>query len=202
MSMSMSASAPALATAGAMSTGARTFAMSKADIRAKHPPIHGSPDPSSVDGKRRGWLSRNKTCGTVVGESCGAASAMLLNLNNSLKDLETSIEQDTKSLREMDKNLNMMNMQAARLKRKMDEEEAFIQAMSAGGELGKCMKDFEDFMGNVRNSYGESRQRHKNNIDILKKEFGYHPAYKRGIDKSEFTGSYLALHPNPDKMHP
>lgn len=145
-------------------------------------------------------MSRHKTCGMVTGENCSQASMLLLNLDKAMKDMEAQLELDNKSLREMDKNLAHMKLEADRLKRQINTEEQFIEAMGAQGDLGKAMREFEGFMGDVKRTYGEVRGKHKGNIDILKKEFNYHPAYKRGQDPNEFTGVYHTMHPHPDKM--
>eukprot|EP00929_Paragymnodinium_shiwhaense_P055477 TRINITY_DN27790_c0_g1_i5.p2 TRINITY_DN27790_c0_g1~~TRINITY_DN27790_c0_g1_i5.p2 ORF type:complete len:104 (-),score=24.55 TRINITY_DN27790_c0_g1_i5:122-433(-) len=103
MTMAMSASAPSLAGVGGMTAGTRTFALSKADIKAKHPPIQPMPDPSSIDGKRRGFLTRHKTCGDVVRENCGQAVMIFDNLEQRMKAVDAQLELDAKSLREVDK---------------------------------------------------------------------------------------------------
>eukprot|EP00929_Paragymnodinium_shiwhaense_P055475 TRINITY_DN27790_c0_g1_i3.p1 TRINITY_DN27790_c0_g1~~TRINITY_DN27790_c0_g1_i3.p1 ORF type:complete len:204 (-),score=47.53 TRINITY_DN27790_c0_g1_i3:552-1163(-) len=199
MTMAMSASAPSLAGVGGMTAGTRTFALSKADIKAKHPPIQPMPDPSSIDGKRRGFLTRHKTCGDVVRENCGQAVMIFDNLEQRMKAVDAQLELDAKSLREVDDNLSKMKAEADMLKRKIEVEEAWLESMRSG-DLGKCMRDFEAFAGGVKREYRDLKQTHNKAIELLKKEFGYHPAYKRGQRKDEFTGAYYSMHPHPDKI--
>jgi len=125
---------------------------------------------------------------------------LLLNLDKAVKDMETQIMMDKKALTEMDRNLDAMRSEADRLKRKIEEETMFVEAMSPDKSLGSAMKKFSAFMTDVERTYPQLKQKHKDNIGILQKEFGYHPAFKTGRNPNEFSGAYLSMHPHPNKM--
>jgi len=100
------------------------------------------------------------------------------------------------------KALQMMNEEAMRLQRQIAEEENIVDAMCPDKGLGRAMANFEGFMGDVKRTYGHLRNKHKDNIDILKKEFGYNPAYKKGKSQGvdEFSATYVTLAKDPSKL--
>mmetsp|Transcript_99079 Transcript_99079/g.212252 ORF Transcript_99079/g.212252 Transcript_99079/m.212252 type:complete len:193 (-) Transcript_99079:76-654(-) len=149
---------------------------------------------------RNNFLSRSKSLGQVVGDTGSEAAALLGNLQKGVKDLEDEITSDEKSLQEMDRNLQMMREEANRLKRHILEEEKVVEAMSPEHGLGKAMQNFDGFMGDCKRTYVHLRGKHKDNIDILKKEFGYNPAYKRGKGGDEFSAGYHTMAKDPSKL--
>eukprot|EP00928_Gymnodinium_smaydae_P081631 TRINITY_DN65112_c0_g1_i1.p1 TRINITY_DN65112_c0_g1~~TRINITY_DN65112_c0_g1_i1.p1 ORF type:complete len:229 (-),score=48.63 TRINITY_DN65112_c0_g1_i1:47-634(-) len=194
--MAMAASGGATTTLGSASgTFGRTLGASRSSPNFCPAPPRPTPP------GRRGFLSRNKTVGQVVGEDCAQASAYLQVLDKAVKDMEAQIASDTKALREMDRNLETMRLEADKLARRIREEESIVDAMSPEKGLGNAMRKFGSFMEDVERSYPHFKQKHKDNINILKKEFNYHPAYKLGRSTSEFTSQYHSMHPHPNKMH-
>lgn len=166
-------------------------------------------------GGRGGFMLRNKTVGQVVGTNASEATAILLQKEKAVKDLEAQITADEKALKDMDRNIEFMILDRDKLGRKIREEEIIVDAMSPDRELGKRMQDFQRFTTDVDGAYQGLRKTHAGAIDILKTEFDYHPAYKqgrprnmRGKDKlpfkgeNEFSSAYYSMHPHPDRMHP
>merc|ERR1719456_2104125 len=70
----------------------------------------------------------------------------------------------------------------------------FVEAMSPDKSLGSAMKKFSAFMTDVERTYPQLKQKHKDNIGILQKEFGYHPAYKTGRNPNEFSSAYHTMY--------
>lgn len=49
-------------------------------------------------------------------------------------------------------------------------------------EVGPFAKKYEDMTKNIGNIYEQAKEGHKRGILVLKKEFGYHPAFRRPQD--------------------
>uniref|UniRef100_A0A7S2VPI4 Uncharacterized protein n=2 Tax=Zooxanthella nutricula TaxID=1333877 RepID=A0A7S2VPI4_9DINO len=201
----MSAAAGAAAPGGATMTtigGSRTGTMSPfgaAGMSATAGPLV-RPAPPRPQMKNRGFLARNKQVGQVVGETGSQATMLIGNLTSAVKKLEDEIQQDERSLREMDNNLAKLRTERERLARIIAQEEDVIDAMNPEKGLGAAMKQFDSFMGDVTTTYSRCKTSHKDSIDILKKEFGYNPAFKRGRGSDEFTSAYHSMAPDPSKL--
>eukprot|EP00405_Crypthecodinium_cohnii_P012035 CAMPEP_0206426378 /NCGR_PEP_ID=MMETSP0324_2-20121206/4339_1 /ASSEMBLY_ACC=CAM_ASM_000836 /TAXON_ID=2866 /ORGANISM="Crypthecodinium cohnii, Strain Seligo" /LENGTH=212 /DNA_ID=CAMNT_0053891315 /DNA_START=27 /DNA_END=665 /DNA_ORIENTATION=+ len=159
---------------------------------------HAPPRPE-MPGKR-GFMSRHKTVGVVVGENSAQATALIGNLAASLKALEDEIAKDEKSLKEMNNNLEKMQQDTDRLGRQIAREEAIVASMAPEQGLGAAMKSFDNFMTEVKGSYNGCREKHKESVQLLKKEFNYNPAYKKGTDKDPFTSPWISLSKDPSKI--
>mmetsp|Transcript_1650 Transcript_1650/g.2035 ORF Transcript_1650/g.2035 Transcript_1650/m.2035 type:complete len:207 (-) Transcript_1650:79-699(-) len=148
-------------------------------------------------------VGRKKATGQVVGEVGSQACSILQNLEEGVKEIEMQIAKDEKSLKDMDRNLAMAKAEADRLARVIAQEQNFVEAMSPDKDLGAAVKQLDQFVTNVKQDYTEARERHKGAYELLGKEFGYNPAYKKGRGGGkEFSGKYHTMHPNPGKMLP
>lgn len=150
-------------------------------------------------GMPTGFLSRSKSVGQIVGENGTQSSALLKNLENAVRDLEATISNDEKSLNEMDRQLDIARLEASRLQNRIDEEERFVEAMSPDKSLGAAMQKFDRSMDDVHQTYNWVREKHKDNIDILRNEFKYNPAYKKGR-QGEFSAAYHTMAKDPRKI--
>mmetsp|Transcript_52011 Transcript_52011/g.96284 ORF Transcript_52011/g.96284 Transcript_52011/m.96284 type:complete len:212 (-) Transcript_52011:107-742(-) len=153
--------------------------------------------------RQAGLVGRKKATGQVVGEVGSQACSILQNLEEGVKEMEAQIAKDEKSLKDMDRTLAIARAEADRLARVIAEEEKFVEAMSPDKDLGAAVKQLDQFVMNVKQDYTEARERHKGAYELLGKEFGYNPAYKKGRGGGkEFSGKYHTMHPNPGKMLP
>merc|ERR1711862_281242 len=98
------------------------------------------------------------------GERFSQATALCKNLDTEIKELESTIQKDEKSLKEMDTNLDAMKLEADRLQRKLAEEEKLVNAMSPGEGLGMAIKQFDNEMDRVKGEYKHLRGRHADAI--------------------------------------
>mmetsp|Transcript_16370 Transcript_16370/g.46810 ORF Transcript_16370/g.46810 Transcript_16370/m.46810 type:complete len:209 (+) Transcript_16370:162-788(+) len=149
---------------------------------------------------RRGFLERNKQVGQVVGEAGAQATALLGNLTTTVKKLEDEIVADERSLQDMDRDLVRMRAEAKALADRITQEEAVVVAMSPDQGMGAAFKHYDAMFADVKQTYSRCRDIHKDSIDILKNEFGYNPAYKRGKTRDEFTGVYHSMARDPAKL--
>jgi len=162
---------------------------------------------------RGGWkstyLTKHKQAGDIVGERGAQATKMLKNLEIEVQDIEAKITKDEKSLQEMDNDLRVMQLEADRMQRKIEEEEMICAAMSPGAGLGAALGEFDNMMKGVKDTYKHLRVRHADAINILKTEFEYTPCFKRGGNvksyhisggNREFSGAYLTLAKDPSKV--
>lgn len=131
------------------------------------------------------------------------AQALLTNLDNDIKELEARLRKDELSLRDMDENLRVAQLEGKRLRGRIFEEEKMIQAMSPTEGLGSAIKQFDNSMTAVKATYKHLRGRHADAIGILKTEFGYNPGFKKGqAGGGEFSAAYHTMAKDPSKLHP
>mmetsp|Transcript_108601 Transcript_108601/g.188614 ORF Transcript_108601/g.188614 Transcript_108601/m.188614 type:complete len:208 (-) Transcript_108601:18-641(-) len=203
----------AMATAGASMMGSKSTgaiqledfstlsgtALKKA-LSQSHPTLPPPPAPP------RHWVppKKAKSISTWGVAKVGSEStAKLKNLENAVKDLDAQILADEKSLNEMNRNIETWQLAADRLQRKIDEEVAIVEAMSPDRGLGQAIKQFDGYMTDVKRTYKHLRGKHKDNIDILRKEFNYTPAYKTAVKKGggyPFNAVYHTMAKDPAKL--
>mmetsp|Transcript_114411 Transcript_114411/g.180134 ORF Transcript_114411/g.180134 Transcript_114411/m.180134 type:complete len:213 (-) Transcript_114411:40-678(-) len=175
------------------------------DITQKHASYPKQEEPSlERGGWKKTYLTRHKTAGVIVSERGSQATMLLTNLDKDIKDLDALIQKDEKSLKEMDRNLATLKLEALRIQRKLEDEEALVKAMGSTGDgLGSAMKAFDTEQERVKKEYKYLRGRHADAIGLLKTEFGYNPAFKKGLPGgNEFRGAYYTLAKDPSKLLP
>merc|ERR1711862_387156 len=99
--------------------------------------------PRASPSGRRGFLSRSKSAGQILGEAGAQSTTLLQNLTKAVRDTEQEIAQDEKSLKEMKRQLDMMRAEAERLERRIAEEERVVDAMRPDRGLGNAMNQFD-----------------------------------------------------------
>lgn len=131
-----------------------------------------------------------KNLGGAVHKTGTQAGAMMGVLQEALRNLEKDISADQTGLLEMDASLNLLKKEEEKLQHEVDEMIAFEKNMQGEGTLGAVLKQFDGMEDYLKDAYKNVREGHKRGIDMLKKEFNYHPAYKLGRAQ-EFTASYF-----------
>ncbi|KAF4715116.1 hypothetical protein FOZ62_003531, partial [Perkinsus olseni] len=71
----------------------------------------------------------------------------------------------------------------AKLQQEIDRCESFVASMSSEASLGGVMKKFDNMESFLEGEYHAARDKHRKGIELLKREFGYHPAYRKGCDR-------------------
>merc|ERR550514_1299132 len=134
----------------------------------------------------------------ILGENkAGAGASVGLHKVYELeKELKQEIAADTESLKEMARHIGALTVEKGKIQAKIDEMEKFVGAMSDENSLGGVMKLFDIESKKMEKAYDRARAGHKDCIELLKKEFKYHPAYKLGR-QGEFSGTYFTPDPDP-----
>lgn len=184
----------------------------KYSISQTHPFLPEQARPSlGRGGWKSTYLTKHKQAGDIVGERGAQATKMLKNLEVEVQEIEANITKDEKSLQEMDNDLRVMQLEADRMQRKIEEEEMICAAMAPGAGLGSALGEFDNMMKGVKDTYKHLRGRHTDAINILKTEFEYSPCFKRGGNvksyqisggNREFSAAYLTLAKDPSKIPP
>lgn len=166
------------------------------DLRAKHPSL-GGVEFGNRTRKGRAKPGEKKTT-IVFGENKkgAGAAAELHNLRMLLKDTEQEIAADEESCKEMRRHIAALEVEKGKIEAKIAEDEKFVAAMCDEKSLGGVMKQFDGMQGFLEKAYNRARGKHKDGIELLKKEFGYHPAYRLGRE-GEFSATYFTPDPDP-----
>jgi hypothetical protein len=171
------------------------------EILNMHRPLKKMQDPSlDRGGFKRTYLTRNKPMSDIVNERLALSMVMLRDIDDEIKSLEEKVQKDQRSLKEMDRNLTSWKSDAAKLQRKICEEEDVVKAMSSGAGLGSTIKKFDNEMQRVRSDYKQLKSRHADGISILRQEFHYNPAFKKGASGTEFSAAYHTMVRDPSRL--
>lgn len=125
------------------------------------------------------------------------AGAMMSGLETALKELEREISADNAGLIEMKTHLEALHKEKEDLEKKVKDMTDFCESMVSEASLGGVLKQFDGMEKFLQSSYGKVLESHAAGIEMLKREFDYHPAYKRGKE-GEFTSSYFTPCRNPN----
>lgn len=166
------------------------------DLRSKHPSLGGVA--FGQQKHTRPKPGEKKSNIVVFGENKkgAGAAAELHNLRMLLKDTEAEIVADEESCKEMKRHIMALEVEKGKIAAKVAEDEAFVAAMTDEKSLGGVMKQFDGMQGFLEKAYNRARGKHKDGIELLKKEFGYHPAYRLGRE-GEFSATYFTPDPDP-----
>eukprot|EP00391_Amoebophrya_sp_Ameob2_P004695 CAMPEP_0179007058 /NCGR_PEP_ID=MMETSP0795-20121207/14930_1 /TAXON_ID=88552 /ORGANISM="Amoebophrya sp., Strain Ameob2" /LENGTH=147 /DNA_ID=CAMNT_0020701951 /DNA_START=62 /DNA_END=505 /DNA_ORIENTATION=- len=138
-----------------------------------------------------------KDLGAQVHKTGTDAGAMMGKLEEGLKNLEREINADKTGLIEMNTHLIALRKEKADLEAKIQSMQDYCDSLVSEASIGGVLKQFDAMEGYLKNAYGKVREGHAKGIDMLKKEFGYHPAYKRG-HANEFSASYFTPCSDPN----
>lgn len=127
------------------------------------------------------------------------AAAIMAQMEQALAQLERDNAADKKGIIEFDTNLGALRKEEEQLKHHIENMEYFCASLVSEEGIGAALKQFDSMEAFLKSSYGKVLERHKAGIEMLKKEFGYHPAYKRGRD-NEFTASWFTPVRDPNNV--
>eukprot|EP00397_Hematodinium_sp_SG-2012_P064186 GEMP01090207.1.p1 GENE.GEMP01090207.1~~GEMP01090207.1.p1 ORF type:complete len:138 (+),score=27.80 GEMP01090207.1:74-487(+) len=110
------------------------------------------------------------------------------------KDVDTALlgvlnKKGTHGQLEMKRQLLQLKKEREQLQKQMDSEAKFMEAMVSEASLGGVLEQFDGMEAGLKDVYDTVRVKHKRCVELLKKDFGYHPAFRRGVP-NEFTGTY------------
>ncbi len=132
----------------------------------------------------------------TTGESISIATT----LNQRLKELDNEINADEEGVLDLERDLAAQLKERKSIEQELRRSEAFFKSLADGARLGGLMKEFDAMQGFLKEEYAHAKSGHKKAMDLLKKEFNYNPAYKRGRNDKEFSGTYFTPKQNPNKL--
>lgn len=168
----------------------------KKDLRAKHPTLGGVDFGKKKMTRQKPGEKKQSTITFGENKKGSGAAVELHNLRMLLRDTEQDILHDTESCKEMKRHIAALEVEKGKIEAKIAEEEKFVGAMCDEKSLGGVMKQFDGMQGFLEKAYNRARGKHKDGIELLKKEFGYHPAYRLGRE-GEFSATYFTPDPDP-----
>ncbi|KAF4666361.1 hypothetical protein FOZ61_009840 [Perkinsus olseni] len=156
---------------------------------------------SSVAGfeVRKALLRKSASLGTLMKKTGGECANITGSLEGQLQQLRSEIRTDEAGLKDMRRHLAHLQKHRAKLQQEIDRCESFVASMSSEASLGGVMKKFDSMESFLEGEYHAARDKHRKGIELLKREFGYHPAYRKGLRPGrEFTATYFT--PKRDPM--
>ncbi|KAF4671948.1 Casein kinase II subunit alpha [Perkinsus olseni] len=148
---------------------------------------------------RKALLRKSASLGTLMKKTGGECANITGSLEGQLQQLRSEIRTDEAGLKDMRRHLAHLQKHRAKLQQEIDRCESFVASMSSEASLGGVMKKFDSMESFLEGEYHAARDKHRKGIELLKREFGYHPAYRKGLRPGrEFTATYFT--PKRDPM--
>merc|ERR1712194_489508 len=98
---------------------------------------------------------------------------------------------------EMKTHLDHLEKEKERLETEISDMQTYCDSLVGEGAVGQVLKQFDGMEVFLKGAYAKVLVGHAAGIQMLKTEFGYHPAYKRGRE-GEFSASYFTPCRNPN----
>lgn len=113
-------------------------------------------------------------------ETACRTAATMENLTMQLKILNDEIKSQEKSKLEFDKILKRLETRRDDLTKNIKKNNDWISSYDT--EVGPFAAKYNQMTADIGILYDNAKVGHKFGIDLLKKEFGYHPLFKRPTD--------------------
>ena len=126
-----------------------------------------------------------------LSKSTGKALAMNQLLDRSLRDLKSEIRNDRAGLDELEILLSTKMDGRAHCEAEIAKQLKIIEAIFSDAMAGIVSMETDKMKEYLEEQYKLAKERHADEMKRLARHFNYHPAYKRGIAKREFTGTYF-----------
>jgi len=165
-----------------------------------------------------GEPTRKISEGGLLRKKVSEEAALLGNLEETLRHLDSEIIQDEKGLRDIAKHMAQIDKEREYLASLNASSQMFIDSMASEEQLGAVLKKYGEAEKDLQRAYHMTRQKHQEGMQMMIDEFDYHPAYKRGFIRKwetadgrkrenlaykrvpeEFTGKYFTPLRDPMK---
>ena len=107
-------------------------------------------------------------------------SGVLENLRNQLAILEEEIKADEDGKAEYERTLGQLEVKRAEIQSRLDANSDWASTYAL--EIGPFEDRYNNMTANIGDIYNTAKKGHKRGVELLKKEFGYHPEFKRPGD--------------------
>ena len=112
--------------------------------------------------------------------TASSIKGVLDNLRVQIQIIDQDIKASEKSKAEFDKILGTYEKKKADLERRIKQNEEWVNNYDT--DVGPFAQRYADMTSQIGQIYDKAKDGHARGIDVLKKEFGYHPAFKRPQD--------------------
>lgn len=119
----------------------------------------------------------NRTSSSIKG--------VLDNLRVQIQIIDDDIKASEKSKMEFERQLTILETRKEELKRRVDRNNEWAATYDL--EVGPFAAKYNDMTKGIGQIYEKAKVGHKKGIELLEREFGYHPAFKR--PKDTFTAT-------------
>jgi hypothetical protein len=134
-----------------------------------------------------------------LGKNTGKALCANQVLQESLRQLRNEIREDRQGIHELEVYLRKMTDGRNTCQLEVDNLQRFVESLLSEESFGKVMIEAGSLQTYLTEQYELAKQRHAAEMNTLATTFDYHQAFKRGIKKREFTGTYFTPCRNPNK---
>ena len=114
----------------------------------------------------------------------GGVQGAISNLETEISDLDKEVKEDALGLQDLKETLVRLDVRKADLERKIAKNEAWLEAFAL--DIGPFEELYAKMSGEIADLYVDAKRKHAGAINLLKRDFDYHPEYKRATDT--FTG--------------
>ena len=116
----------------------------------------------------------------LMSRSTNAITGSFIDMRAKLEVLETTIKAAEKSKIEFETHLGLLNKRRDDLMRVIEESNKFAKSYET--DLGPFAKKYDEITADIGSIYDVAKRKHYKGIQVLRKEFNYHPAFKRPGD--------------------
>merc|ERR1711964_920692 len=104
----------------------------------------------------------------------------LSELEEMLKINQSELTLDKKGRNHLDRHMEQIEKERNYLRDMNAASMSFVNSMASEDELGFVMKEYGKMEDGLQSAYHKMRGSHAKAMEMLKRDFDYHPAYKRG----------------------
>mmetsp|Transcript_2706 Transcript_2706/g.3856 ORF Transcript_2706/g.3856 Transcript_2706/m.3856 type:complete len:146 (-) Transcript_2706:160-597(-) len=127
------------------------------------------------------FISMNRTANGIKG--------VFDHLRDQLAVLESEIKADEKGKADYERQLSNLERRKEELLKRIEENKRWMEGYD--NNMGPIQKRYDDMSVEIGNIYENAKTYHRDGVEVLKREFGYHPEFKRATD----TFSATPFHP-------
>jgi hypothetical protein len=134
-------------------------------------------------------------------KSTGSAADASRILSRSLREIREEIQTEKDGLKEFETLLSKMENGRDKCAMEAQKLRSQFEIGLSEDAVGKVMLEAGTLQAFLEEEYKLARERHAQDMQTLSSTFDYHAAYKRGIAKREFTGTYFTPVRDPKRKH-
>lgn len=103
-------------------------------------------------------------------------------LDRELRDLEIDLKKDKEGLKDYQDYLKLLELKKADLQKRINENKEWIAGFERNNDGGAFEVQYKRLVDSIDVIYKDAKSSHASGIDMLIKNFSYHPVFKRHSD--------------------